>query len=70
MPTRLPGSPGRSLSGRRTLVVTESSYAASQSLWERDVARTIVRAMDAVAIVVGLAMFAILLWMIEGIDRV
>jgi hypothetical protein len=29
-----------------------------------------VRAMDAVAIVVGLAMFAILLWMIEGIDRV
>jgi multisubunit Na+/H+ antiporter MnhC subunit len=29
-----------------------------------------VRGMDAVAIVIGLAMFAILLWMIEGIDRV
>jgi hypothetical protein len=29
-----------------------------------------VPAMDAVAIVIGLAMFAILLWMIEGIDRV
>jgi hypothetical protein len=70
MPTRLPGSPGRSLPGRQTWVVTESSYAASQSLWERDVARTIVRGMDAVAIVIGLAMFAILLWMIEGIDRV
>jgi len=26
--------------------------------------------MDAVAIVIGIAMFAILLWMIEGIDRV
>jgi multisubunit Na+/H+ antiporter MnhC subunit len=29
-----------------------------------------VHGMDAVAIVIGLAMFAILLWMIEGIDRV
>jgi multisubunit Na+/H+ antiporter MnhC subunit len=29
-----------------------------------------VPAMDAVAIVIGFAMFAILLWMIEGIDRV
>jgi multisubunit Na+/H+ antiporter MnhC subunit len=34
------------------------------------VARTIVHGMDAVAIVIGFAMFAILLWMIEGIDRV
>jgi hypothetical protein len=34
------------------------------------VARTILPRMDAVAIVIGLAMFAILLWMIEGIDRV
>jgi hypothetical protein len=34
------------------------------------VARAIVHGMDAVAIVIGFAMFAILLWMIEGIDRV
>jgi multisubunit Na+/H+ antiporter MnhC subunit len=34
------------------------------------VARTIVHAVDAVAIVIGFAMFAILLWMIEGIDRI
>jgi multisubunit Na+/H+ antiporter MnhC subunit len=52
------------------MVVTKSSCAARQSLWERDVARAIVLAMDAVAIVIGFAMFAILLWMIEGIDRV
>jgi multisubunit Na+/H+ antiporter MnhC subunit len=70
MPTRLPGSPAGSLSDRRHRVVTKSSYAEPQSSRERDVARTIVLAMDAVAIVIGFAMFAILLWMIEGIDRV
>jgi multisubunit Na+/H+ antiporter MnhC subunit len=34
------------------------------------VAGTIVQGMGAVAIVIGFAMFAILLLMIEGIDRV
>ncbi|HYB24094.1 MAG TPA: hypothetical protein VED41_09875 [Solirubrobacteraceae bacterium] len=36
----------------------------------RHASTRILIAMDAVAIVIGIAMFAILLWMIEGIDRV
>jgi hypothetical protein len=37
---------------------------------DRDVLTAIVIAMDVVAIVLGLAMFAILLALIEGIDRI
>jgi hypothetical protein len=68
-PTRLPGSPAP-VYLRRTPFVTKTSCAAAQSSRDRDVLAAIVMAMDAVAIVLGLAMFAILILMIEGIDRV
>jgi hypothetical protein len=42
----------------------------SESSYDRDVLTARVMAMDIVAIVLGLAMFAILLALIEGIDRV
>jgi hypothetical protein len=50
--------------------VTKTSCAAAESLWDRDAHAPIVMAMDLVAIVLGIAMFAILILMIEGIDRV
>ena len=40
------------------------------SLCGRDLTVCIVNAMDVVAIVLGIAMFAILLFIIEGIDRI
>ena len=68
-PTRLPGSPA-SVYLRRTPFVTKTSCAEAESSRDRDVLTAIVMAMDVVAIVLGLAMFAILLALIEGIDRV
>jgi hypothetical protein len=50
--------------------VTKSLCAQGESSRDRDVLTAIVIAMDIVAIVLGLAMFAILLALIEGIDRV
>ena len=50
--------------------VTKTSCARAQSSCERDAGPAIVTVMDVVAIVLGLAMFAILLALIEGIDRV
>ena len=68
-PTRLPGSPAP-VYLRRMPFVTKTSCAAAESLWDRDAPAPIVMAMDVVAIVLGIAMFAILILMIEGIDRV
>jgi hypothetical protein len=50
--------------------VTQSLCGLSGSLYDRDATSTILLAMDVVAIVLGIAMFAILLLIIEGIDRV
>jgi hypothetical protein len=50
--------------------VTKSLCAVNGLLCDRDVTSTILRVMDVVAIVLGIAMFAILLMIIEGIDRV
>jgi hypothetical protein len=72
-PTRLPGSPA-SVYPRRAFraapFVTKTSCTRAQSSRDRDVLAAIVIAMDVVAIVLGIAMFAILMLMIEGIDRV
>ena len=72
-PTRLPGSPA-SVYPRRAFraapFVTKTSCTRAQSSCERDAGPAIVMAMDVVAIVLGIAMFAILILMIEGIDRV
>jgi hypothetical protein len=50
--------------------VTKSLCAEGGSSRDRDAGRAIVTVMDIVAVVLGLAMFAILILMIEGIDRV
>jgi hypothetical protein len=50
--------------------VTKTSRSLAESSCERDAGAAKVAAMDVVAIVLGLAMFAILLMLIEGIDRV
>ncbi len=50
--------------------VTKSLYAWPDSSRGCDVGAAIVVAMDVVAIVLGIVMFAILLLIIEGIDRV
>ena len=73
---RRPGFPARRRQSiraaplRATPFVTKTSCAAAESLWDRDAPAPIVMAMDVVAIVLGIAMFAILILMIEGIDRV
>jgi hypothetical protein len=48
----------------------KSLYELKGSLRGRDATPSIVRAMDVVAIALGIVMFAILLLIIEGIDRV
>jgi hypothetical protein len=50
--------------------VTKSLCASPQLSRERDAPRSIVVAMDVVSILLGLVMFAILLLIIEGIDRI
>ena len=50
--------------------VTKSLCRLRASLCGRDASASIVLAMDVVAIVLGIAAFAILLLLIEGIDRV
>jgi hypothetical protein len=50
--------------------VTKSLCGLLGSLCGRDVRVCIVTDMDVVAILLGIAMFAILLLIIEGIDRV
>jgi hypothetical protein len=50
--------------------VTKSLCGRRGSSCGRDVRASIVLAMDVVAIVLGILMFAILLLIIEGIDRV
>jgi hypothetical protein len=50
--------------------VTKSLCTGRESSRDRDVLTAILMAMDLVAIVLGIAMFAILILMIEGIDRV
>jgi hypothetical protein len=50
--------------------VTKSLCTSRRSLCGCDVTAAIVRAMDVVAVVIGIAMFVILLFMIEGIERV
>ena len=50
--------------------VTKSLCPMPGSLCRCDLTVSIVNAMDVVAIVLGIAMFAILLYIIEGIDRI
>jgi len=50
--------------------VTKSLCASRDSLCGRDVCAFILVVMDVVAIVIGIAMFAILLAIVEGIDRI
>ena len=50
--------------------VTQSLYAHVVSSCVRDAAASIVTAMDIVAVIIGIGAFALLLLMIEGIDRV
>jgi hypothetical protein len=50
--------------------VTKSLCRVANSLCERDGRCLIVVSMDAVAVILGIAMFAILLLIIEGIDRI
>jgi hypothetical protein len=50
--------------------VTKSLCLSPESSRGRDAAGFIVIAMDVVAIILGIAAFAILLLMIEGIDRI
>jgi hypothetical protein len=50
--------------------VTKSLCRTPRSLCDRDALRSIVVRMDVVSIVLGIVMFAILLLIIEGIDRV
>jgi hypothetical protein len=69
-PTRLPGSPASVYLRRPSPFVTKTLCTPAQSSRDRDVLAAIVMAMDVVAIVLGIAMFAILILMIEGIDRV
>jgi hypothetical protein len=55
---------------RRESIVTKSLCATGGSSRERYARASIVLIMDVVAIVIGIAAFAILLALIEGIDRV
>jgi len=48
----------------------ESLCVAARSSRERHARGFIVKAMDVVAIAIGIAMFAILLLMVRGIDRI
>ena len=52
------------------VTVTKSLCRVANSLCERDGRCLIVMSMDAVAIVIGIVMFALLLLMLEGIDRI
>jgi hypothetical protein len=56
--------------GVRSGLVTKSLYGARRSSRGRDARASIVIAMDAVAIILGIVTFLILLAMVEGIDRV
>jgi hypothetical protein len=48
----------------------KSLWLSSRSSCDRDAGASIVHFMDVVAIVIGIAAFAILLLLIEGIDRI
>jgi hypothetical protein len=50
--------------------VTQSLCARADSSRGRDAGASIVNVMDVVAIILGIVAFAILLLMIEGIDRI
>lgn len=52
------------------MTVTKSLCHVANSLCERDGRCLIVVCMDAVAILIGIVMFALLLLMLEGIDRI
>jgi hypothetical protein len=52
------------------VAVTKSLCHVVESSCERDGPRLILVDMDAVAIVIGIVMFALLLLMLEGIDRI
>jgi hypothetical protein len=54
----------------RNALVTKSLYVSTGSSRRLHAAASIVTAMDVVAIVLGIVMFALLLLMLEGIDRV
>jgi hypothetical protein len=52
------------------VTVTKSLCGVAKSSCERDDRCSIVVDMDAVAIVIGIVMFALLLLVLEGIDRI
>jgi hypothetical protein len=51
-------------------LVTKSLCLAPGSSRERDARSSIVIAVDVLAIAIGLVVFLLLLWMIEGVDRI
>lgn len=63
-------SPSPESTLRTAQIVTKSLCDSGKSSCARDALRVIVVHMDVVAILIGIAMFAILLLMIEGIDRI
>ena len=66
--------PSRDIGSRDAIntrsVVTESLCVSAGSSRGRDARASIVLPMDVVAIVIGIAVFALLLLLIEGIDRI
>jgi hypothetical protein len=54
----------------RDALVTKSLYVSTGSSRRLHARASIVAAMDVVAIVLGIVMFALLLLMLEGIDRI